>query len=323
MGALALQVDELKIVKSNGIEIVAGVRLAVESSQILGLVGETGAGKTLTARAILGLLPRGLHATGRVRFVGQDWIRLDRPDQVARHLGRTAGLMLQNPRGAFDPIQRVGPQLVEAVVRNGLMSRTFAYERAAKLCDNLGLGRSKSVFRLYPHELSGGMIQRAALALTLMPGPRVLIVDEPTSALDASLRVDALRLLRSIARDDGSAMMLVSHDLGLVSHYCDILAVLYAGHLIEAGPTSTVLRYPAHPYTASLISCSLSLTRPHRGLLQTVGGEPPQPGSWPSGCYFHPRCPYAQERCRVERPVRKAIGSRSVACHFPRSEEHE
>ena len=184
------------------------------------------------------------------------------------------------------------------------------------LCQRLGLGGWDAVERLYPHQLSGGMSQRLALAMTIMPAPLVLVVDEPTSALDANLRVDALRLLRSLADQSGTAVMLISHDLGLVSRFCDDIVVLYAGHVAEAGPTAQVLGAPAHPYTRSLIECSLRLDRDRRLTLPVVPGEPPSPGTWPTGCYFHPRCPMAQDRCREERPGVTSELGRAVACHF-------
>lgn len=320
MTATALEVTDLTVTTTNGTELVAGVNVAVNAGELMGLVGETGAGKTITARAMLGLLPAGLRATGRVRFGSGHWISADKPGEIAEFLGRTAGLMLQNPAGAFDPVQRVGPQLVEAVVRNGLLTKPEAIERARMLCQRLGLGEADTIFRLYPHQLSGGMSQRAALALTLMSGPQVLVVDEPTSALDANLRVDALKLLRSLATDSGMAIVLISHDLGLVSRFCDGTVVLYAGHLAEVGPTEKLLSAPAHPYTRTLISCSLRLDQQRRTVLPTVGGDPPSPGSWPSGCFFHTRCPDAQDRCVAERPEFVTADDRGAACHFAQLE---
>lgn len=316
----AFEAREVSVQTADGAALVADVDLAVQPGELLGVLGETGAGKTVTARAMLGLVPRGLCATGQVRFGSGEWLSLEQPRRVAGHLGREAGLMLQNPMGAFDPVQRIGPQLVEAVVRNGLMTKESATQRAAQLCQHLGLGDTEAIFKLYPHELSGGMSQRVALALTLMPRPQLVVVDEPTSALDANLRVDALRLLQSVARESDTAMVLISHDLGLVSRFCDRIAVLYAGHLAEQGPTATVLRRPAHPYTRALIGCSLDLARPKRVSLPTVGGEPPLPGNWPAGCFFQPRCPRAQDRCRDERPAPVATGGATVACHFPGEE---
>lgn len=318
-----LRVEELTVKTDLGVDVVADVDFSASSGRLLGLLGETGAGKTMTARATLGLLPPGLRARGRVRFVDQEWIPLERPDLIRRHLGLTAGLMLQNPMGAFDPLQRVGPQMIEAVVRNGLMTKQSALSRASRLCDELSLGDAEQVFRLYPHQLSGGMSQRVALALALMPSPRLLVVDEPTSALDANLRVDALRLVQSLAQKTDMAVVIISHDLGLVSRFCDEIAVLYAGHLAETGRTLDVLGSPAHPYTRTLMSCSLRLEGPSRTTLPTIGGEPPGPGQWPQGCYFHPRCPDAVDQCRRQRPVFASSRDRArgAACHFARLEE--
>ena len=314
----ALEVENLGVLSSDDTEIVAHVSFDIEPGELVGLLGETGAGKTLTARAILGMLPLGLRATGRVNFSGNGSIPLSQPARIEQNLGRTAALMLQNPMASFDPLQRIGSQLVEAVVRNKMLTKDAARERAGDLCRQLGLGDSDSLFRLYPHELSGGMSQRVALALTLMPDPQLLIVDEPTSALDANLRLEALELLRKFAAKAGVAMLLVSHDLGLVSNYCDKIAVLYAGHLVEMGSTSSVLESPSHPYTATLISCALRLSQPRRVPVPVIGGEPPLLGSWPAGCHFHPRCPDARNQCRTERPVLALSHGRDVACHFPR-----
>jgi oligopeptide/dipeptide ABC transporter ATP-binding protein len=228
--------------------------------------------------------------------------------------------MLQNPAVAFDPMQRVGRQLVESVVRKRLMTSREATCRARELCEYLGLSDPDELFQLYPHELSGGMAQRLALAQTLMPKPRLLVVDEPTSALDANLRIEALRLLRSIAEEAGMAALLVSHDLGLVSRYCDSIAIIYAGRLIEYGPMTTVIECPTHPYTATLLSCALTLSRPSRDRLPVVLGEPPSPGNWPRGCSFHPRCPDVQDRCRTERPAFTNEPDGGYACHYPRRE---
>ncbi|GAB3009730.1 ABC transporter ATP-binding protein [Amycolatopsis acidiphila] len=313
---VALEAEDVRVATTAGAEIVGGVQVAVRSGHILGLLGETGAGKTVTARAILGLLPRGLCASGRVRLAGDHWIELDRPGELRAKLGRSTGLMLQNPMSALDPVRRIGGQLIEAVVRNGLLKKADAVNRATELCERLGLGSAKEVFRLYPHELSGGMSQRVSLAMTLMPGPKLLVVDEPTSALDANLRVEILTLLQSIARDSGTAMVLISHDLGLVSRFCDDAAVLYSGHLAETGPTTDLLRRPSHPYTRTLVSCSLRLSQPKRTELPTVPGDSPVPGHWPSGCYFHPRCSQAQDECRTYRPAFVKVADRGVACHF-------
>jgi oligopeptide/dipeptide ABC transporter ATP-binding protein len=185
------------------------------------------------------------------------------------------------------------------------------------LCHKLGLPDTESIFDKYPHELSGGMIQRAALVLTLMPSPQLIVVDEPTSALDAHLRVEALRLLKAITVEDGTSIILISHDLGMVSHFSDRVAILYSGHLVEFGATRDVIGKPSHPYTEMLLSSSLSMDKPSRTLLPIVAGEPPMPGAWPSGCYFHTRCPRAEDRCESDRPALIHHKDRKVSCHYP------
>ncbi|OXM60517.1 MULTISPECIES: ABC transporter ATP-binding protein [Amycolatopsis] len=320
MTAPALQVQDLEILAPSGTKLVSGVSFQVFPGHLLGLLGETGAGKTLTARAVLGLLPKTLRASGKVSFDGHTWYSLGEPDQIAQHLGTSTGLMLQNPAAAFDPMQRIGRQLVESVVHKRLMTRQEGTHRARELCEYLGLSDTDELFQLYPHELSGGMAQRLALALTLMPRPRLLVVDEPTSALDANLRIEALKLLRSISEEAGMAALLVSHDLGLVSSFCDSVAIIYAGRLVEYGPMTTVIDRPAHPYTATLLSCELTLDRPSRSRLPVILGEPPSPGNWPRGCSFHPRCPDAQERCAIERPLFTNEPDGGYACHYPRRE---
>ncbi|MFJ8820125.1 ABC transporter ATP-binding protein [Amycolatopsis thermoflava] len=316
----ALQVQDLEIVAPSGTKLVSGVSFEVSPGHLLGLLGETGAGKTLTARAVLGLLPKSLRASGKVSFDGHTWHSMSRPEQIAQLLGTSTGLMLQNPAAAFDPMQRVGRQLVESVVRKRLMTRQEATHRARELCEYLGLVDISELFQLYPHELSGGMAQRLALAQTLMPKPRLLVVDEPTSALDANLRIEALKLLRSISEEAGMAALLVSHDLGLVSGFCDSIAIIYAGRLVEYGPMAEVIDRPAHPYTATLLNCELTLDRPSRARLPVILGEPPSPGNWPRGCSFHPRCPDAQDRCANDRPLFTKDSDSGYACHYPRRE---
>ncbi|GAB3588587.1 ABC transporter ATP-binding protein [Amycolatopsis endophytica] len=320
MTSPALQVQDLEIVTPNGTRLVSGMTFEVSAGHLLGLLGETGAGKTLTARAVLGLLPRTLRASGKVSFDGRTWHALDHPEEVTHLLGTSTGLMLQNPAAAFDPMHRVGRQLIESVVHKRLMTRREATYRARELCEYLGLSDTDELFQLYPHELSGGMAQRLALALTLMPRPKLIVVDEPTSALDANLRVEALRLLRSIAEESGMAALLVSHDLGLVSRYCDSIAIVYAGRLVEYGSMTAVISAPTHPYTATLLNCGLTLDRPSRIRLPVIAGEPPSPGNWPSGCSFHPRCPDAQDHCGDERPLLTNDHDRGYACHHPRRE---
>jgi oligopeptide/dipeptide ABC transporter ATP-binding protein len=303
-----------------GVQLVEGVDLAVEAGAMLGIVGETGAGKTVTMRALLGLLPPGVRAHGELRVNG-DVVSLARVGELRRLLGSETSVVLQNPVGMLDPMVRVGDQLVEGVVRKGVLRPADARARAVSLLGQMGFRAVEHVLTLYPFQLSGGMAQRVTIAMGMMPGPRLLVVDEPTSALDANVRLEVLRLFKRLAQEEGTAVILVSHDLGLVSHFCDTIAVMYAGRVVEHGPTRELVARPAHPYTVALLDASATLTARRRVPLRVLPGAPPRPGHWPAGCVFAPRCPHAQERCVAERPLPTADGSRGWACHFPRIEQ--
>lgn len=297
--------------------LVERVDVALAPGEVMGIVGETGAGKTLTMRAILGLLPSGISAEGELAIGGKTTVRLS--DLAALHslLGAQTSMVFQNPVGMLDPMMRVGDQLIEGVVRRRIMTGLEARERADALLSQMGFRDPLAVERLYPHELSGGMAQRVATAMAMMPRPRILILDEPTSALDANVRVEVLRLFRRLAQQEQTAVFLVSHDLGVVSHFCDSMAVMYAGRVVESGSTADILARPAHPYTAALLACSATLLAPNRSALPTIPGAPPRPGEWQLGCVFSPRCPRAAERCRQERPTLEPKGASAAACHYP------
>jgi oligopeptide/dipeptide ABC transporter ATP-binding protein len=282
----------------------------------MGIVGETGAGKTMTVRSLLGLLPPGVRSSGELRLDGRPPRPLDDHDRLREIRGAGIGIILQNPVGMFDPLKRMRVQLVEGVVRRRMLSEREALARAHELLVHLGFADPDAALRLYPHQVSGGMGQRLAIAMTLMPRPRVIVADEPTSALDANLRVDALRLLRRVGAEEDAAIVLVSHDLGLVSNFCDSLAVMYAGRVVESGPTARVLRHPEHPYTRALAACSTSIDAPRRQPLAVIPGTAPAPQDWPDGCLFAPRCPLAFERCTAERPVLRWVSGEAAACHL-------
>jgi oligopeptide/dipeptide ABC transporter ATP-binding protein len=297
--------------------LVEGVDLAVAAGEIVGVVGETGAGKTVTMRALLGLGASGTRAAGTLRLADGPPLALSDAVTVRALLGRGTSVVLQNPVAMLDPMMRVGAQLVEGVVRRGLLAPAAARARAAELLAQMGFNDPEHVTDLYPHELSGGMAQRVATAMGMMPRPRLLVLDEPTSALDANVRVEVLRLFRRLAAEEGTAVFLVSHDLGLVSGFCDGVAVMYAGRVVEAGTTAQVLSAPAHPYTSALLSCSATLEAANRTPLATIGGAPPRPSAWPAGCVFAPRCPRVAGLCREQRPPLAEHGGRDAACHYP------
>jgi len=309
-----LEARDVRVETRAGAPLVEGVDLEVDRGEVVGIVGETGAGKTLATRALVGLLPRGLRATGAVTLGGRAF-EAGSADARAS-LVRDAAIVLQNPMTALDPLVRVGSQLTEAVVRHGILDRAAAAERALGLVQRMGFDDPGWVLRLHPHQLSGGMAQRVLIAAAMMARPTVLIVDEPTSALDAGVRVEVLRLLREVTREQEAGMLLISHDLSLVSGFCDRVVVLYAGRVLESGATATVLRRPRHPYTRALLACSPSATAPARTPLPVIGGAPPAPADWPPGCVFEPRCPHAFDRCGAERPRLLAREGVRAACHL-------
>ena len=303
---MALTVRDLQVhVRDRDIRrvLVETVSLDVRAGAMLGIVGETGAGKTLTVRSLVGLLPPGVAATGEMSVAGERGIELSDLQRLAPVRGTRIGIVLQNPISMFDPMLRLRAQLIEGVVRRRLLDRRQALDRARALMRRLGFENVDHVLDLFPHQLSGGMGQRLAIAMVLMPKPSVIIADEPTSALDANLRVEALRLLREIGAEERTAIILVSHDLGLVSNFCDDLAVMYAGRIVEQGPAREVLGDPQHPYARALADCSPSLEVDPRRPLASIAGSAPTPNQWPPGCTFAPRCPLVFQRCIDERPL--------------------
>ncbi|HZV74886.1 MAG TPA: ABC transporter ATP-binding protein [Conexibacter sp.] len=296
-------------------ELVHAVTLSVGAGEVQGIVGETGAGKSLSMRALLGLLPPGLSSSGAMRLGGRE-IDLATPGLRRRDLlGSELGIVPQNPAGMLDPVVRVGAQLVEGVVKRDLLGREHANERAQELLRRVGFKDPERVVGLYPHQLSGGMSQRVGIAMALMPSPKVLVVDEPTSALDAQLRLDVLQLIRDLAKDTGTGVLLVSHDLGLVARFCDTVAVLYAGRIVEHGSAAAVMRAPRHPYAQALRQVVPKLTARRRELLPTIPGAPPAPGRWPSGCVFAPRCPLVEQICHEVEPPLAGPPDHPAACH--------
>jgi oligopeptide/dipeptide ABC transporter ATP-binding protein len=319
MGSRGLSVDDLDVVARRGVEvvpIVEGVCLRADVGAAHGIVGETGAGKTMTARAMLGLLPPGVAATGTMQLGDQDPIDLASGDSVRCMLGHEIGVLLQNPGAMFDPLVRVGRQMIEGVVRKGVLTKVAARDRGRELLREAGFTDPDRVMSLYPHELSGGMAQRVGIASAVLGAPKLVLADEPTSALDASIRLDVLRLLDRVTRESGAALVIISHDLGLISRFCSSVTVLYAGHVAEQGPTRAVLDDPQHPYTRALLDC-IPTPESRRGEpLRTIPGAPPAPGQWPAGCVFAPRCPLAHERARLERPMLRSRDAHAAACHL-------
>ena len=295
---------------------VGGVSLDVRPGECLAVVGESGSGKTQLFLACLGLLPGNAHASGSARFAGTELIGAPEEElNGVRGLG--IGMVMQDPMNALTPHLSVERQLTEGLVDRRLASRAEAHRRALEALATVGITEPGERLGQYPHELSGGMRQRVAIAMALIGGPRLLIADEPTTALDVTVQARILELLRSI-KARGLAIVLVTHDLGVVAGLADRVAVMYAGRLVEVGPAPALLGTPAHPYTAALLACVPRLDAPGTASLAVIDGQPPAPGEVRCGCAFAARCPLASEVCREIEPVMRGVGpERMAACHAP------
>ncbi|MCM2268919.1 MAG: ABC transporter ATP-binding protein [Thermoanaerobaculia bacterium] len=295
---------------------VRGLSLEVAAGEVVGLVGESGSGKSLTALAVLGLVPPpGAIRAGSIELAGRELRGLSETEYRAVR-GARIGLVFQEPGAALNPVLTIGTQIVEAMRAHRPLSRRAARERAIELLDRLAIPDARERMRSYPHELSGGQKQRALLAVALAADPELLLADEPTTALDVTVQAQVLDLLDRLRRERGLGILLITHDLGVVARSCDRLVVLYAGEVVEQGPTAEVLRDPAHPYTRGLLASVPRLGETaNDGALATIPGVVPSLAERPAGCPFHPRCGDRRPECdRVEPPWVALGGSRGARC---------
>jgi peptide/nickel transport system ATP-binding protein len=302
--------------------LVEDVDLDLAEGEVLGLVGESGSGKTLTCRALMRLLPAGRLriAGGSILLNGRDLVALNEAD-MRKVRGVEIGMIFQNPSSHLDPVMRVGDQIAESVRYHEGASAREARARAVELLRQVGIPDPAQRAGAYPHEFSGGMRQRAMIAVALACRPKLLIADEPTTALDVTVQAQVLRLLLDLRDRLGLAILLVTHNLGVVAQTCDTLAVMYAGRVMEYGAKRELLRQPSHPYTEALLKC-----QPGWGggsqVLSAIPGQPPVAGAFPGGCRFHPRCPRAADTCGRDRPALSSLEgapagkARLAACHF-------
>jgi oligopeptide/dipeptide ABC transporter ATP-binding protein len=297
------------------VKVLDGLDLDVEPGRILGLVGESGSGKSVTAYSIMRLLrPPGRIAGGEIRFAGRDLLAL-RESEMRKVRGKEIGMIFQDPRGFLDPVTRIGALLEEIYRTHERVSRKQARARALEMVSAVGLPAPERVMRSYPHELSGGMAQRAMIALALACSPELLIADEPTTALDVTIQIQIIRLLAQLRERFGLTIVLITHNLNVVAEVCDDLAVMYAGEIVELGPSAEVFERPRHPYTASLLRARPTIVRGER--LADIPGRVPDLLEPPPGCRFSPRCFMAEKICSEEAPALRALrpGHRS-RCHF-------
>jgi oligopeptide transport system ATP-binding protein len=293
--------------------IVHDVDLTVEAGSAYGIAGESGSGKTMTMLSLLDLLPRGGVATGAARFGGRDLLSGDRRARRAVR-GREVSMVFQDPMTSLHPMLTVGRQLTEHARRHLGLSRRDADARAAEMLEEVRIPDGEAALRAYPHQFSGGMRQRIAIAIALMCEPRLLIADEPTTALDVTVQAGILQLLDRLRREKDMAIVLITHDLGVMSALAENVSVMYAGRVIETGDAATVLQRPAHPYTRGLLG-SLPTADAARSELASIPGVPASPLEAPSGCAFHPRCGLAVESCAAEVPaLARGADGRAVAC---------
>jgi len=294
---------------------VDGVSLSVDRGEIVGLVGESGAGKTLTSEAVLGLIrcPPG-RVEGEVRFRGRNLLALNER-ALAKVRGKEIAMIFQNPGASLNPVFRVGDQLVEAMALHSGDGRGALRRRAVEILTRVGIPSAATRAHDYPHQFSGGMAQRVMIGMGVSCVPSLLIADEPTTALDVTIQAQVLALIRRLAREMGMAVLLVSHDLGIVSQMCHRVIVMYAGRIVEEAPIATIFQAAAHPYTRALIACLPGVDDGRR--LGAIAGVMPGLRALPAGCRFHPRCPVAEPRCAIEAPVlRPAAPDQIAACHL-------
>jgi peptide/nickel transport system ATP-binding protein len=289
------------------------VSLSIAPGEVLGVVGESGAGKSMTGAAIIGVLePPGRIAGGQILLEGR---RIDNLpyDEMRRIRGRQIGAIFQDPLTTLNPLYTVGRQLVETITTHLPLNPAQARERAIEWLELVGIPAARERIDAYPHQFSGGMRQRVVIALALCAEPKLIVADEPTTALDVSIQAQVIALLKRLAREKGTAMMLVTHDMGVIAETADRVAVMYAGRVAEIGPVRQVVKHAKHPYSAGLMASIPPLDR-RVDKLAAIDGAMPRLSAIPKGCAYNPRCPQVMERCRQQRPDLLPAGETRAAC---------
>ncbi|MBI3067791.1 MAG: ABC transporter ATP-binding protein [Betaproteobacteria bacterium] len=303
------------------VHAVNGVSFTLDKGEVLGILGESGSGKSVTLRALMRLLPSGkTQLSGRVEIAGRDVMAMD-AHTLSGLRGPVAAMIFQEPMTALDPVFTVGRQIVEAIVQHDGVSHAAARARALELLDMVQIPSAARRFDAYPHQLSGGLRQRAMMAIALSCRPALLLADEPTTALDATVQIQILLLLRTLQKELGMAMIFVTHDLGVAVEVSHQVAVMYAGRFVETGPVTEVARRPRHPYTEGLMGSTVHEV-PKGMRLRPIAGSPPNLAALPPGCSFAPRCRYAAARCVEAVPPQVSVNTQakyvhSTRCLFP------
>jgi oligopeptide/dipeptide ABC transporter ATP-binding protein len=300
-----LTVDDLSVTFRSAagepVPAVRGVSLEVGTGEIVGLVGESGSGKSVTCMALLRLLPAGTLVEGHVRFGGEDVIAMS-GDELRSLRATRARMIFQDPASSLNPLMRVGHQVTESIRASRQVGRAEAERDAVEMLERVGIAEPRRRFSSYPHEMSGGMLQRVMIAMALAASPQLLICDEPTTALDVTTEAQILELLRDLNAEYHTSIIFTTHDLGLVRELCDRVLVMYGGRIAEAAATQDCLGEPWHPYTAMLLGAEPESAPPDARRLKVIEGTPPRPTDRIPGCTFHPRCPLSEQRCAEDEP---------------------
>ncbi len=318
MSEPVLSVRDLRVefvTRHNVLRAIDDISFDIAKGEVLGVVGESGAGKSVTGLSIIGLIDRpGRIAGGEIHLSG---MRIDNlpPEEMRKIRGKRIGMIFQDPLTSLNPLYRIGDQLIETIRTHTNLSKQAARRRAIDLLAEVGIAAPEKRIDAYPHEFSGGMRQRVVIALAICAEPELIIADEPTTALDVSVQAQIISLIKRLGRDHGTAVMLVTHDMGVIAETSDRVAVMYSGRIAEIGPVLDVVRNPLHPYAKGLMGAIPTLASDATRLVQ-IPGAMPRLSSIPPGCAFNPRCAFAFDRCRVERPEPVAHGAQAVACHL-------
>lgn len=303
------------IVNKKSVRPISGISFEIEEGEVLGVVGETGSGKSLTAHAIMGLTPLvGGKVTGSVQFEDKELLTISSKEMQSIR-GNDISFIPQNPMTSLDPVYRVGDQIVEGLRKHTKIGGREAKKHALAKMEQLRIPSPDKVYMQYPHQLSGGLKQRIVIAMALITNPRLLIADEPSTALDVTVQAQIMRLFRDQAIAHGIALILITHDLGVVAQVCDKILVMYAGNLVEYGEVETIFKEPKHPYTKALLAC-IPVMGMERGSLSAIDGNIPNALNYPSGCRYHTRCPDVTPLCKAQAPQLIGIDDGAkVACH--------
>ncbi len=321
MAEQLLKVDNLQThfyTRDGIVKAVDGVSYTLDRGETIGIVGESGSGKSVTAMTIMGLIPQppGKIVGGDILFKGESMLKMT-DQQIMDIRGNRIAMIFQDPMTSLNPVYRIGHQIAESLRRHKGMNKKDSLARAVELLEMVGIPNAPQRAKDYPHQFSGGMRQRVMIAIALACEPDILIADEPTTALDVTIQAQILELMQELQDRTGTAIIMITHDLGVVADMADKILVMYAGRAVETGTTDEIFYSPLHPYTWGLMR---SIPRPdvdEKSPLNPIEGNPPSLIDLPTGCAFHPRCPYAKEICRVEvPPYKKIIGEHGSSCHF-------